>query len=99
MPDIASRQITNLLIDWGNGDELALEQLMPLVYDELRRMARRYMREQSPGHTLQATDLFHEAYLKIANSGDRNWQNRAAFFRRCGSCDASDTGRLCVFQR
>lgn len=80
MQDIVSRQITHLLIDWSKGDEVALEQLMPLVYDELRRMARHYMRGQSPGHTLQATDLIHEAYLKIARSGDRNWQNRAHFF-------------------
>lgn len=80
MQDVVSRQITNLLIDWSKGDELALEQLMPLVYDELRQMARRYMRGQPAGHTLQATELIHEAYLKIARSGDQNWENRAHFF-------------------
>jgi RNA polymerase sigma factor (TIGR02999 family) len=75
-----SSQITNLLIDWSKGDEFALQQLMPLVYEELRLMARRYMREQSPGHTMQATELIHEAYVKIARSEDQNWENRAHFF-------------------
>ena len=80
MPENDSRQITLLLIDWSKGDEFALEQLMPLVYEDLRRMARRYMRQQSPGHTLQTTELIHEAYLKIAKQDDQNWQNRAHFF-------------------
>ncbi len=80
MQEIISRQITLLLVDWSNGDELALEQLMPLVYDELRQMARRYMRRQPSGHTLQTTELIHEAYLKIAKSDEQNWQNRAHFF-------------------
>ena len=80
MQDIVSRQITHLLVDWSKGDEFALEQLMPLVYEELRQMARRYMKRQSVGHTLQATKLIHEAYLKIAKSDDQNWQNRAHFF-------------------
>ena len=53
---------------------------MPLVYEELRQMARRYMRQQSAGHTLQATELIHKACLKIAKSDDQNWQNRAHFF-------------------
>jgi RNA polymerase sigma factor (TIGR02999 family) len=80
MQEIVSHQITHLLIDWSKGDELALEQLMPLVYEELRRMARNYMRRQPSGHTLQATELIHEAYLKIAKSDEQNWQNRAHFF-------------------
>ncbi len=80
MPEIASRQISHLLIDWSKGDQFALEQLMPLVYEELRRMARRYMRAQSPGHTLQTTELIHEAFLKISKGGERNWENRAHFF-------------------
>ncbi len=80
MQDKVSHQITHLLVDWSKGDEFALEQLMPLVYEELRQMARRYMKQQSAGHTLQATELIHEAYLKIARSEDRNWQNRAHFF-------------------
>ena len=80
MQEIASRQISHLLIDWSRGDELALEQLMPLVYEELRQMARGYMRGQSPGHTLQTTELIHEAFLKISKGGGRNWENRAHFF-------------------
>ncbi len=76
----ASHQITLLLIDWSKGDELALEQLMPLVYDELRQMARRYMRRQPSGHTFQTTELIHEAYLKLAKQDGQNWQNRAHFF-------------------
>lgn len=75
-----SHQITLLLADWSKGNDLALEQLMPLVYEELRQMARRYMRRQPSGHTFQTTELIHEAYLKIAKSGDRNWENRAHFF-------------------
>ena len=69
-----------MLVDWGRGDELALEELMPLVYDELRRMARRCMRSQPAGHTMQATELIHEAYLKIAGGAGRDWQNRSHFY-------------------
>jgi RNA polymerase sigma factor (TIGR02999 family) len=76
----ASHQITLLLVDWSKGDELALEQLMPLVYEELRQMARRYMRRKPSGHTFQTTELIHEAYLKIAKNDEQNWQNRAHFF-------------------
>jgi len=79
-PDNNSHQISLLLIDWGKGDEYALEQLMPLVYDELRRMAKNYMRRQPSGHTFQTTDLIHEAYLKIAGGEQRNWQSRTHFF-------------------
>ena len=79
-PDNNSHQISLLLIDWGKGDEYALEQLMPLVYDELRRMARNYMRRQPSEHTFQTTDLIHEAYLKIAGGEQRNWQSRSHFF-------------------
>lgn len=75
-----SQQITTLLIDWSNGDEFALEQLMPLVYSELRQMARRHMSKQSSGHTFQATELVHETYLKLAGSQEQNWQNREHFF-------------------
>jgi RNA polymerase sigma-70 factor, ECF subfamily len=80
MPDTDSHQITLLLIDWSSGDEFALEQLMPLVYEELRQMARGYMRRQAAGHTFQTTELIHEAYLKLARHEDQNWQNRAHFF-------------------
>ena len=80
MLDNSSHQITLLLTDWSKGDEFALEQLMPLVYDELRQMAARYMRRQPSGHTFQTTELIHEAYLKLADGKEQNWQNRAHFF-------------------
>lgn len=80
MADSRSEQVTLLLVDWGKGDESALEELMPLVYGELRRMARRYMSRQPPGHTFQTTELIHEAYLKLADGGDHRWQNREHFF-------------------
>lgn len=75
-----SQQITKLLVDWSHGNELALEQLIPLVYDELRQIARRYLRSQPSGHTYQTTELIHEAYLKIAGQREQNWQNRSHFF-------------------
>jgi len=80
MTNTDSEQITSLLVEWGNGNQKALENLMPLVYDELRRIARRFMRRQSAGHTFQTTELIHEAYLKLARGEDQNWQNRAHFF-------------------
>ena len=80
MLENASHQISQLLIDWSKGDEFALEQLFPLVYEELRRMARGFMRRQPSGHTFQTTELIHEAYLKLANQDEKNWQNRAHFF-------------------
>ena len=80
MVNDSSHQISLLLIDWSKGDEYALEQLMPLVYEELRRMARNYMRRQPSGHTFQTTELIHEAYLKIARGKEKQWQNRAHFF-------------------
>jgi RNA polymerase sigma factor (TIGR02999 family) len=73
-------QITQLLQCWSQGDEGAIERLMPLVYDELHRMARRYMSNEKPGHTLQATALVNEAYLRLVNAADANWQNRTHFF-------------------
>ena len=73
-------EVTQLQIAWGNGEQAALDKLMPLVYDELRRIARPYMRRQSPGHTLQTTALIHEAYLKLVGQADKHWQNRAHFF-------------------
>jgi len=79
-PDHNSHQISLLLTNWSKGDDYALEQLMPLVYDELRRMARNYMRRQPSGHTFQTTDLIHEAYVKIAGGEQRNWQSRSHFF-------------------
>lgn len=80
MLDDVSHEITVLLADWNNGDTNALDQLMPLVYDELRQMARRNMRRESPNHSFQTTDLIHEAFLKLANQDEQSWQNRSHFF-------------------
>ena len=80
MANIDSPQITQLLVEWGGGNQSALESLIPLVYDELHRIAKRYMRQQSAGHTFQTTELIHEAYLKLAKQDEQNWQNRAHFF-------------------
>ena len=77
----ASRQdVSDLLIDWGQGDQEALNKLMPLVYDELHRLASRDLRHERPGHTLQTTALVHEAYLKLVDQKNANWQNRVQFF-------------------
>ena len=72
--------ITGLLIDWNGGDPRALERLMPLVYEELRRIARRHLRGESHAKTLQTTALVHEAYFKLIDQTRVNWQNRAQFF-------------------
>lgn len=80
MENVNSPQITQLLVEWGGGNQTALENLIPLVYEELRRIAKRYMRQQSAGHTFQTTELIHEAYLKLAKQEEQNWQNRAHFF-------------------
>jgi RNA polymerase sigma factor (TIGR02999 family) len=74
-------EVTQLLLDWGNGNQAALDQLMPLVYAELHRMARRYLNGQSAGHTLQPTALIHEAYFRLVVPNKRHWENRAHFFR------------------
>jgi RNA polymerase sigma-70 factor (ECF subfamily) len=73
-------QISQLLARYSNGDQAALDQLMPLVYGQLRKMAKRYMRAQPVGHTLQTTALIHEAYLKLVGHEEKRWQNRAHFF-------------------
>jgi RNA polymerase sigma-70 factor (ECF subfamily) len=75
------QEVTQLLIEWGKGNENALDQLMPLVYTELHRMARRYMAGQRPAHTLQPTALIHEAYVRLAADAGTSWENRAHFFR------------------
>lgn len=75
-----NRDITKLLDAWSGGDGEALEELMPLVYDELRRMAKAYMHSQPSGHTLQTTALIHEAYLKLAGQKEKRFANRAHFF-------------------
>ena len=74
------KDVTGLLIDWSKGDQEAFNELMPLVYDELRRLASRYLRNERQGHTLQTTALVHEAYLKLVDQKNANLQNRIQFF-------------------
>ncbi|HEX9959862.1 MAG TPA: sigma-70 family RNA polymerase sigma factor [Pyrinomonadaceae bacterium] len=76
----ASQEITRLLLAWGSGDKAALDALMPIVHEELRRLAKRYMRRQNPGHTLQTTALVNEAYLRLIDSSRVRWQDRTHFF-------------------
>jgi RNA polymerase sigma factor (TIGR02999 family) len=73
-------EVTQLLQAWSNGDQEALDKLAPLVYDELHRLARRYMSHERPGHTLQTTALVNEAYVRIVDWKNVRWQNRAHFF-------------------
>lgn len=73
-------EVTRILHAWGKGDQQALDQLMPLVYGELRRIARRRLRRERPDHTLQPTALVHEAYLRLVDQHGATWQNRAQFF-------------------
>ncbi|HYR91900.1 MAG TPA: sigma-70 family RNA polymerase sigma factor [Terriglobia bacterium] len=78
---MASRhEITEWLTSWSNGDQLALEKLTPLVYRELHRLAQVYMHGERPGHPLQATALVNEAYLRLIDTGEMRWQNRAHFY-------------------
>jgi RNA polymerase sigma-70 factor, ECF subfamily len=72
--------VTQLLLAWRDGDRAALDELLPLVNDELRRLARRYLRRESPGHTLQSLALVNEAYLRLIDQRNVDWQNRAHFF-------------------
>src|SRR5438094_540875 len=74
------QSITQMLIDWSNGDREAMDRLIPVVYGELHRQAARYLRRERPGHTLQTTALIHEAYLRLINQREVRWQNRAHFF-------------------
>ena len=73
-------EITGLLVDWSNGDQTALEKLLPLVERELHRLAHSYMRRENPDHTLQTSALVNEAYLKLIDQKKTHWQNRAHFF-------------------
>ena len=79
-PTPSPNQLTALLIAWANGSRDAFEQLFPLVYEELRRLAHRYRRRERPGHTLQTTAVVHEAYLRLIDQKQVQWQNRAHFF-------------------
>jgi RNA polymerase sigma factor (TIGR02999 family) len=78
-----SAEITWLLKAWGRGDSDALDRLTPLVYQQLHRMARAYMRRERPGHTLQATALVNEAFVRLVDSRDLDWTDRAHFFAVC----------------
>jgi RNA polymerase sigma-70 factor, ECF subfamily len=78
-----SHEVTRLLQAWAAGDENALEQLMPLVYEELHRIAGRYMAGEQPGQTLQTTALVHEVYLRLVDVKNVNWQDRAHFYALC----------------
>ena len=73
-------EVTRLLLNWNNGDRAALDQLVPLVYDELRRLAHHYMRQERDGHTLQTTALVNEAYVRLIDQHSVQWQDRAHFF-------------------
>lgn len=75
-----SVEITRYLRDWRDGNESALDEVLPLVYDELRRIARRYRARENGEHTLQTTEIISEAYLKLVNQSDNDWQNRSHFF-------------------
>ena len=80
MTQSTTHQVTQLLIEWSNGDKKALNKLMPLIHEELRRLAHHYMSHERPGHTLQTTALVNEAYLRLVNRKGVHWQNRAHFF-------------------
>jgi RNA polymerase sigma factor (TIGR02999 family) len=81
--ETSGNQITVLLQNWSQGDEGAIERLIPVVYDELHRIARRYMSAEKPGRTLQATALVNEAYLRLMHGSPANWQNRTQFYAVC----------------
>src|SRR6266516_278450 len=80
MAKTSSHEVTELLIDWSNGNQAALDRLMPLVDRELHRLAHHYMRRENPGHTLQTTALVNEAYLRLVEQKQVHWKNRAHFF-------------------
>jgi len=77
-----SKQLDELFVNWGNGDKETLNEILPLIYNELRRLARYHLRQQRPNHTLQTTALVHEAYLRLATGFSR--RNRATEGRRAG---------------
>lgn len=80
MSEPLDQDLTYLLIQWSKGDSAALDALVPLVYDELRRLAQLYLSREKPGHTLSSTALVHEAYLRLVKQKGVTWQNRAHFF-------------------
>jgi RNA polymerase sigma factor (TIGR02999 family) len=76
----SATNVSQLLVGWNQGDQGALNQLLPLVYAELRRLARRSLRHERPNHTLQTTALVHEAYMRLVDQKSANWQNQVQFF-------------------
>lgn len=80
MSDSRQHDVTQLLLAWQSGSQAALDQLLPYVYDELRRLAAGYLRRERNNHTLQSTALVHEAYMKLVDQRQVHWQNRAHFF-------------------
>ena len=97
----SSKQVTELLADWSRGDLQAREALMPLVYDELRRLAASYLRRERPDHTLQPTALVNEAYLRLVEERSVNWQSKSHFLEFLRSlCGAFwSTTRAAIWQR
>jgi RNA polymerase sigma-70 factor (ECF subfamily) len=79
-PPVSQQKVTDLLTRWSDGDDAALAELTPLIYEELQRLAHRHMGGERPGHTLQTTALVNEAYLRLADQTNPRWQNRAHFF-------------------
>ena len=79
-PSVSPQRVTELLAHWSHGDDAALGELIPLVYEELRCLAHRQMGGQRPDHTLQTTALVNEAYLRLTDQTNPRWQNRAHFF-------------------
>jgi len=79
-PSVSQQRVTELLAHWSQGDDSALAELTPLVYEELRHLAHHFMEGQGPDHTLQTTALVNEAYLRLADQTNPHWQNRAHFF-------------------
>jgi len=79
-PSVSAQKVTQLLAEWSQGNDAALTELTPLVYEDLRRLAHHYMDTQRPDHTLQTTALVNEAYLRLADQTHPNWQTRAHFF-------------------
>ena len=79
-PSVSAQKVTQLLAEWSQGNDAALTELTPLVYEDLRRLAHHYMDGQRPDHTLQTTALVNEAYLRLADQTNPNWQTRAHFF-------------------
>jgi RNA polymerase sigma factor (TIGR02999 family) len=78
--DVSQGDVTSILRAWSEGDRRALDRLTPIIYDELRRLARRYMRQERPGHSLQTTALVNEAYMRLIDYKRMQWQDRAHFF-------------------